>query len=253
MRYGIALSLLFFPGLLLADFSFVPGGSNQISFVSGGSNTVRFSTAPPVSGGGAAAPSYVSSNGANGTGATGVAFTFTGSANGAIGCVRVGADTGATFTDDTPRRWIPILDSKIDAALNHLVMAYSTGPFTGTPTLTVTPVSGTPSMRVAWHELSNMSELNTVNVSTSNLGNDAAPTSASFTTTVANAYVFACSAVTGSVDFTQGSNYTERQEIVQKISSEDRTLSATGSYTADYSISVSGEWGIGAAAIAGQN
>lgn len=199
----------------------------------------------------ASAPAYVSSNGGTGTGGIGVIINFTGSANGAFACGRIGADTGMTVTDATPRRWIQIWDTK-DTSLNHLVAAYSTGPFTGSLTITGTPNSGTPSNRFIVHEISNLKETGTVDVSTSNLGTGTSAATTAFNTVTVNTLITACAMVTGTEDFTAGSGYTERQEIVQKISTEDKSVTAAGSYTGAYTTSLGGDWAIGAVAFAGQ-
>lgn len=199
-----------------------------------------------------AAPAYVSSNGANGTGAVGVIINFTGSTNGAYGCARISGDISMTVSDPTPRKWTTISDTK-DSSNNHLVLSYSTGPFTGSVTITATPASGTPANRFIVHEISNLKETGTVDASTSNAVASGNPATASFNTTATNTMIAACAAVTGTEDFTAGSGFTERQEIVQKISSEDKTVSSAGANTASYTLSLGGASVIAGVAFAGQN
>ena len=191
---------------------------------------------------------YVQSTGGNTT-ATSVDVSFVDtvtSGNLIVVAARIGTDQTCTVSDSAGNTYTQQIDQKFTPVTDdHLYIFYAANVTGGSLTITIDP-SGTPSIRWTIHEYSGIATSSPVDQSTSlrdDLGLGTAVDSGNITTTQADELLFGAASVSGSKDFTPGADYTERQEIVQKISTEDRIVSSTLTDSADWTISANDTYG----------
>lgn len=105
------------------------------------------------------------------------------------------------------------------------------------------------SLRYAFSEVSGADTTSPIDQTSGNSAVSSSPDSGSRTSTTANELIFgACDSGLGLTD-TPGGTYTGREQVPAapntKLSTEDKTVSATGSYSADFTISTPDTWIVG--------
>lgn len=193
-----------------------------------------------------AAIAFVQSKNVNGIGPT-CAPVFTSNittGNAIIVAIRIGdvtnvptiADTGLnTYVED--RRQVQTTDvhrTFIFSALNI------SGNLADTVTVTVT---GTPSLRCAIHEYSGLatsSALDQVNSNQVDATN--APDSGNVTTTQADELLFGVVSSAQITIATAGTNYTKREAVDSKLTTEDRIVASTLTISASFSLAANDNW-----------
>lgn len=129
---------------------------------------------------------------------------------------------------------------------DKLFVAYALNTTGGANTVTCT-FGASVAMRWAIHEYSGLASSSALDQSNVTTGNNTAPDSGNITTTVANELLFSACGCGANSTFTVGANYTLREQIPAgangKLATEDRIVSATGTYSAPYTISGTTTWG----------
>lgn len=103
----------------------------------------------------------------------------------------------------------------------------------GANTVTITNASSV-TRRWVIHEYSANGETISFDQSNNSEGTNEAPNSGNVTTTAASELLFGACTILNARDVTAGTGYTERQEVSQKISTEDKSVASTGTYAADF-------------------
>lgn len=187
-------------------------------------------------------PIFVQSAGSNGS--TSVTFpNSVGQGNLLIAVTRRG-DGGSSsvtgITDNKGNIW-QLAKSQIQTGDNTLSVWYAMNANSGATT--VTQVGGSGSNRWAVLEYSGVATTSALSQSNSQ-GNttSSSPNSGSIATTGENELVFSAAGVSNSRSFTAGSGFTERLEVNNKISTEDRVATLPGSVSGTWSLNSSDTW-----------
>ena len=117
---------------------------------------------------------------------------------------------------------------------------YAENVRSGPNTVTVTYSSNVGS-NVEIHEYAGIATANALDITSSQIGSGTTPSSGSAVVGQASELLFGFSNVSGSVSWTAGPSYTLRQTTTRGAS-EDRIISASGSYSASFTTSVSRSW-----------
>ena len=174
----------------------------------------------------------------NGTSAA-LAFASNNTANNTIIVVaRIGgASQNPGISDSIGNTYVVVENYENSAGDTH-VCWYATNIVAGANTCTLTNASsGTRRWIILEYEGKMLLDQHTHGTATGT-----APDSGNVTTVVATELIFGSAVVSGSVSFTAGSNFTERQEISTKISCEDRVVTSTGTYNATFTLGASDPW-----------
>lgn len=153
-----------------------------------------------------------------------------------------GTSQNPTMTDSVNGSWTRIRHDEFNG--DTLVTFAFYGTASGTPTVTLNNAS---SATRRWTIQSYDAAGNTIALdkTAGASGNSTTPSSGNTSTTSsASELLYGTAMVSNASTFTQGSGFTKRQEVVQKIATEDRTVSSTGTYAADWDIGGTADtWG----------
>ena len=151
--------------------------------------------------------------------------------------VRVGSasDILTSVTDSAGNTWT--LAKKQTFSGDHFFYVYYMGAcLAGANTVTVS-VSSSVTIRLAILEYNDFAAggaaLDQVN---SAQGTSNAPNSGNITTTVATELLFCGVSISTASGFTAGTNFTVREEVALKISTEDRAVTSIGTYSGSWTI-----------------
>jgi hypothetical protein len=123
--------------------------------------------------------------------------------------------------------------------INFIFAAYNITAGANTVTCTFDSVR---TMRWAIHEYSGIQTRGAVDQTAGAQGTSATASSGNITTTHANALLFGMASVNGDETFTAGGSFTDREAVTTKMATADRIVSATGTYSASFSLSGSDTW-----------
>ena len=159
---------------------------------------------------------------------------------------RGGTENPTSVTDTRGNTWTLAKQQVIETSGSQLFVYYVPSCIAGANTVTAAfPGSGT--VRMAILEYNDFGATGAVLdqvAGANNLsGSNAAPDSGPVTTTSATELLFSAAALAGTQSFTAGTNYTEREEVVQKLSTEERAVTTTGTYNGTWTIPAGDEWG----------
>ena len=188
---------------------------------------------------------YIQSVKASTASATSLALPAFGTNNVAGNTILVGIRTGVsgrtiTVTDTAGNTYVQDKSQVIPVSDDDVVVHRASNIVVGANTVTVSVSGAATSIRAAAAEYTGNCVLDQ---SPGASGTSTTPNSGSATTTVAAELLFGVAAVANDFDFTAGASYTEREQVLQKMSIEDRVVSVTGSYSASYTLSGGGdEW-----------
>lgn len=161
-------------------------------------------------------------------------------------CARIGV-AGRTITVTDSKGNTYAQDKLQTASAQDLVVYSAKNIAAGANTVSFAISGAADSIRLAIHEYSGI-DANPLDQVASATGNStAADSGATPTTTVADELLFACASTGTSKDLTAGTNFTEREVVVQgaateRLLTEDRIVSATGAYNGLVTISALTVW-----------